>query len=371
MADFRGIVVPGIPPLAPPLSLINSALKPTDEADPASSKADPEQLANLPAGLRAELSKREGEDWVRGITWAPEHHREATVRDPCDEKTVIARGTNLAVQVAIPYIVLAEDACSTFGFEERDFKGRATRLLESAKHKAVEKEFATGALATAAGWPNAFLENEATVTDLTPEGGPPSVARGFQILQDGLAEGGFGGQGMIHVQRQTATNMLTVIEDDPHFIVDDDGMHDMFGNIIVPGVGYPGGAPGPWNARGAWKAATAYALGDSVTKAGVTYGCIKAMTEGEDEEPPKPEFWKVIGSPLTSWIYATDMVAFREEPEATIFPESFAEAMNWGQTAAGEHPANEANTIAFVAQKFAVTQWDVAVHLACRVTLAV
>jgi hypothetical protein len=323
MADLRGVVVPGIAPLPPPLSLIRAALKPTDEADPASSRPTSEQVAALPADLRAELAKREGEDWVRGITWAPEHHREALVRDPCDKTTVIPRGTNLGVQTAIPFIILAEDACSTFGFEERDYKGRAKRLVEAAKFKAVEKEFATGALATAAGWPNAFLQNEATVTNVTPGGGPPSIVRGLQLLQDALAECGFGGAGMIHVQRQTASNLLTVVEDDPHFIVDDDGMHDMFGNSIVPGVGYPGLGP-----KGAAPAA---------------------------------------GS---AWMYATDMVAFREEAEPTIFPESFAEATNWGQTAAGEGPPNETNTIRFAAQKFAVVQWDVACHFACRVKLA-
>lgn len=327
MTDFRGVVVPGIPPFAPPLSLVNSALRPSDEADPVSSRPESEQVALLPAELRAELAKREGEDWVRGITWAPEHHREAIVRDPCDNTAVIPRGTNLAIQVAIPYLILVDDACSTFGFSERDFKGRAKRLLENAKHKAVEKEFWTGALATDEGWPNAFLTNKETVTDLTPGGGPPSIARGIQILQDALAECGFGGQGMLHVQRQTASNLLTVIEDDPHFIVDDDGMHDMFGNIIVPGVGYPG--LGPEN---------------------------KAPAAG------------------SSWIYATDMVAVREEAEPTIFPESFAEAMNWGQKAAAEgeeKPPNETNTIRFQAQKFMVTQWDVACHFACRVTLAI
>lgn len=327
MTDFRGVVVPGFPPPGPPLSLIRACVTPPPGEDPEQSKPDPAQMANLPADLRAELEKRAGEAWVRGITWAPEHHNEAIVRDPCDETTIMPLPANSpGIQVAIPYLIIAGDACSTFGFDERDFRGRATRMLDAAKYKAVEKEFATGALAAAAGWPNAFLQNEATVTDLTPGGGPPSVARGIQILQDALAEHGFGGQGMLHVQRQTASNLLTVIEDDPHFIVDDDGMHDMFGNIIVPGVGYPGLGP-----KGAAPAA---------------------------------------GS---SWIYATDMVAFREEEDATIFPDSFAEATHWGrqtkEEAEGKKP-DLANTIRFEAQKFAVTQWDVAAHFACRVKLA-
>lgn len=332
MSDFRGVVVPAITPLPPDLSLMGSALRPDKAAtapgadvDAAGLGVPPEQLGMLPAELRAELTARKGDDWVRGITWAPENRREAIVRDPCDETTVIPRGDNLPVRMAIPYVIYAEDACSAFGWEERDFQGRAKRLVENAKFKAVEAEFWSGTLAQAAGWPNDFLTNVETVTDLTPAGGPPSVLRGLQILQDALAECGFGGKGMIHVQRQTATNLLTVEPSDPHFLTTDNVMHDLFGNIIVPGVGYPGTGP-------------------------------------EGKAP-------AAGS---AWMYATDLVAVREEAEPTIFPDSFAQAMNWGQQTAeeAEEETTEANTIRFGAQKFAIAYWDGACHLAVRVKLS-
>ena len=99
--------------------------------------------------------------------------------------------TNLPIVQYQPFLVVVEDWCSTFGFEERDFKGRALRLLENATPQAIEREFWAGALAQAKSYPNNYLINGSAPNfiDLTPGGGPPSVARGQQILQDYLATG--------------------------------------------------------------------------------------------------------------------------------------------------------------------------------------
>jgi hypothetical protein len=64
---------------------------------------------------------------------------------------------------------------------------------------------------------------------------------------------------------------------------------------FVPGAAAgPAGAKGEFNFRQAWKAATAYAVGDAVTVEGSTYACIKAMTVGEDVTPPNVTFWAII-----------------------------------------------------------------------------
>ena len=217
--------------------------------------------------------------------------------------------TNLPINVIVPYLLMVEDECSTWGLDERDFKGRALRLLENAQHQALEKEFWTGALATAKGWPNRFLA-DANVTDLTPGGGPPSVTRGQQILQDALASCGFGGQGMLHVQPQTAPNLLGARRVGNLLL-------DVFDNIVVPGVGYPGTGPN-----------------------------------------------NVAPAAGTAWMFATDLVQARTEEEGTVFPDSFAEATDWGQ-------GREPNTIRFRAQKFGAAYFDGACQFACRVTLAV
>jgi hypothetical protein len=48
--------------------------------------------------------------------------------------------------------------------------------------------------------------------------------------------------------------------------------------------------------RGAWKAATAYAKGDAVENKGSSYVCIKAMSSGEDKEPPNATFWELVAA---------------------------------------------------------------------------
>jgi hypothetical protein len=449
MSNRLPVVVPAIPPLPPDLSLLRSAVRPDKTSDPSISNSleaiTEEQLAALPDDLRRELEARKGEAWTRGVTYAPENHWEAEVRDACDTGSVdqpplaaprgltltedaaagtIAAGeleyqvtaanangettaltatklttllegavllqwkkdgdvtleggttykiygrvkgklllltevgpfdkdqkaewldtgaaaekagkkppasnttggkgvyTNLPIVTAIPYLVMAEDYCSTFGFEERDFKGRAERLLQNGEPKAIEKEFWSGALAKAKGYPNNYLTKKAetgfTPENLTPEAGAPSISRGLQILQDALASCGFGGKGMIHLQRQTATNLLTVIESDPHFSAKDGMMYDLFGNIIVPGVGYNG---------------------------------------EEGFEGKKAGAGKV-------WICATDLVAVRSEDEPTVVTETFSEMTDWGQ-------GGEPNTVRTRAQKFAVAYADWACGpFFCEVTLA-
>lgn len=381
-------------------------------------EVSPEQLAELPTDLVDELRARHGDAWVRGVTYAPESHAQAAVRDPCDQTTVdlpalpaptiieatsaagggtvpaealeyfvtavnangettastvakitpAAEGTvtltvhkigsagvryrfyrakgatkkglrikgalvtpagegasfaftdtgepeeagkepsatnttggpgsytNLPLVTAVPYLIIVSDQCSTFGFEKRDFKGRALRLLGNAQHAAIEKEFWTGALAQKAGWPNNYLANEETAVELE-KGREPSVNRGLQILQDYIANTGFGGQGMIHCQPQTATN-LTIVRRVGSLML------DMFDNIVVPGAGYPGTG-----------------IAGKAPKAG------------------------------NAFMFATGLVAARVEEDGTVFPDTFAEALDWGQ---GGFP----NTIRFRAEKYAVAYWD-------------
>lgn len=448
MTNRLPVVIPAIPPKPPYLSLLNSALRPDLASDPG---GDPlgaitaEQLAVLPTDLREELEARKGEFWVRGLTYAPENHWAAEVRDACDGTTVdqaalpapqkpeakakagggtvpaealeyavtainangettgspavaITPGaegtvtltwpkvsdtatyrvyrckggvkkplrikgatvtapteeatttvsftdtgeateagkelpvsnttggpghyTNLPIVTFFPYLIRVLDRCNTWGFEKRDFKGRAERLLENAQHAAIEKEFWSGALAKAKSYPNQWLtkkkETGWTPENLTPEAGAPSISRGLQILQDALAECGFGGQGMIHLQRQTATNLLTVIESDPHVNSQNGVLYDLFGNIIVPGVGYNGAVGFEEKAAGAGKA----------------------------------------------WICATDLVSCRVEDTPTAVAETFSEMTDWGQ-------GGEPNTVTFWAQKFAAAYADFGCGpFWCEVTLA-
>jgi hypothetical protein len=234
---------------------------------------------------------------------------------PPSENTTGGPGfyNNQAIQICVPWVLVAEDSCSTFGFDERDFKGRATRLLNNGQDYGLEHEFWTGALAQTEGWPNQYLTQ--ITNDLTPEDGC-TVKRGQQLLQDYLRTSGFGGRGMIHCEASTMPGLIYATVNPG-----DEQIQDLLGNHIVAGSGYPGTGPG-----------------GSSTDAG------------------------------TTWMYATPLVAVRVEDDTTVFPETFAEATDWGQ-------AGQPNTIRFRAMKFAAAYCDAltgtgGIGAAVNVTLA-
>jgi hypothetical protein len=434
------VVVPAIPPLPPQVTLLGSSVKPTDISDPSLSEATPEQLAELPDDLVAEINAQKAKMWTRGFTYAPENHGAAWLRDRCDGTTwdftmlyppfglalqavagggtvpnetvsyqvttvnangettpssivsvatgaighviltwdPVANGdtykvygrvggsigllatvgpfdddetptwtdvgtpapgaappvtnttggpglyTNPTIVEFVPYLIEVMDTCSSFGWSERDFKGRALRWLENAVPSALEMEFWTGTIAQAKGYPNNFLTNSTAAAggtdpnfnNLTPGGNNSgtvgtavSITRGLQILQDAIAQNGFGGQGMIHTQAQTAPNLLGSRRVGKLLL-------DIFDNIVIPGVGYPGTHP----------------IGYT-TPSG------------------------------TAWMYATDLVMTRVEDEGTVFPDTFSEALDRGQ-------AGFPNTITFRAQKFGAAYADFSLHAAVNVTLA-
>ncbi len=215
--------------------------------------------------------------------------------------------SNPAINLLVPFLIEVADSCSTFGWSERDFKGRALRWLDNATPEAIEREFWGGALAQAKSYPNNYLTNPDSVINLTPVS-TPSVNRGLQILQDALQQTGFGGQGMIHVQAQTAPNLLGARRVGKLLL-------DIFDNIVVPGVGYDGSAPG-----GAQPSAG------------------------------------------TAWMYATDLVMVRSQNEGTVFPDTMSEATTHGQ-------GGDYNTVTFRAERFASAFWDNQAHYGCLVTL--
>lgn len=215
---------------------------------------------------------------------------------------------NLGIVQYVPVLAEVEDECTSFGWEAHDYIGRARRLLDNAVPKALEHEFEQGLMAQAQSLPNNYLTNTSSVTDLTPGAGPPSVQRGQQILEDALAGCGFGGQGMLHVQPQTAPSLLNARR-----VTSGQGdqlLLSVLDNIIVPGVGYSGIGPG-----------------NATPAAG------------------------------TAWIYATDLVATRLG-EVMVTPDTVAEAID-----------RATNHIVFRAQRVMAASFDAACHFAVRVTL--
>jgi hypothetical protein len=240
---------------------------------------------------------------------------------------------NLPMVGFIPFLIQVEDECSTFGWQERDFTGRALRLLDNATPNAIEREFWTGAFAqnTLTGpmyqsdgpGLNGFLQQSATMADggtgilaqdLTPGAGPPSITRGVQILEDYLANSGFGGQGMIHVAPETSPNLLGARRVGSLLL-------SIMDNIIVPGSGYPtSGATGP--------------AGNADITPGAGY----------------------------QWIFASDLVSIRLD-EPMVWPTTMAEATDRGTF-------GSPNTTRIRAQRYAAVTTDWARLAAVRVALS-
>ena len=271
--------------------------------------------------------------WTGGFAYAPENQRASGVVDPCGAVDFAdPNPTNLPLVAFIPFVIEATDQCSAFGWSERDYVGRALRLLDNATPAAIEREFWAGAYSQAIAGTippdlpgaNAFLQQSGTPTsggttlvpvDLTP---PivPSISRGIQILEDYLANTGFGGQGMLHVAPETSPNLLGARRVGALLL-------SVVDNIIVPGSGYPtSGATGP--------------AGNANADPGAG----------------------------NQWIYATDLVSVRlDEPE--IFPQTLAEALDRGNGS-----STTPNTIRIRAQRFGAVTFDGARLAACRVSLA-
>ncbi|MDE1904829.1 MAG: hypothetical protein KGH75_00070 [Rhodospirillales bacterium] len=247
--------------------------------------------------------------------------------------TLAGPSGNLPEVGFVPFLIQVADIAPAFGWEERDWTGRALRLLDTATPHAIEAELWNGAFAQnaltgpmyQADGPslNAYLRmgspastyggTGSPATDLTP-GTVPSITRGVQILEDYLANTGLGGQGMLHVAPETSPNLLGARRVGALLL-------SVMDNIIVPGSGYPTtGATGP--------------IGNANADPGAG----------------------------NAWIYATDLVSVRLD-DPTVTATTFAESLDRGNF-------GDPNIVRIRAQRFAAATWDNARLACCRVALA-
>ena len=86
------VPVPPVPPRPPVLTLIGSSIRPPDTLDEGQAlfKLGSDEIDLLPGDLQTELRARQGANWVRGITYAPEMQAAAEVRDQADFTSVDA-----------------------------------------------------------------------------------------------------------------------------------------------------------------------------------------------------------------------------------------------------------------------------------------
>lgn len=219
----QGLFIPVPPPPIeePVISLIRSAIDGVRQlrATTAGSSADPDP-----------------DKWVNGISYEPMDNSDLQVFDPCDISTVMTPQTPPAVMTWEPYSLFADDSCNPNAWTTHDWVGRVGARMKVGKHKAVEKEFWSGALAQAANNGNYWLTKIGS-TQVAPSGTPVTVHKAFELLDQALANCGIGSRGFIHCP-VSALPYLTTVRRDGNMLL------NARDTKVVPGEGYDGSGPG-------------------------------------------------------------------------------------------------------------------------------
>jgi hypothetical protein len=310
---YTTVPVPAPVPEPPVLSLLSCSLIP-----PAGDGDDDTDYENISvpadidlADLKAELVLSRGEPWLGGFGYLPRSSAAAVNRALNDYTTVDEDDVppNEDSVIFIPFAAFTKFSLTALDYQAEDWEERINDQLDAAVPQALENEFWTGTIAQANDLPNNYLASSNSI-DVTPVPGTAvSVLEGLGKLQTAsksLNTGGasLGSPGMIHVMPEAVPNLLNSRLTGKYLL-------DMFGNIIVPGVGYPGTGP-----------------------------------TGESPDAG------------TTWMYFTDMVTCRVQKTGRIFPGSVAEATR-----------RPDNTITFRGFKIVAATFDGARQYACLVNL--
>lgn len=146
-----------------------------------------------------------------------------------------------------PYVVEVPYTCSSWGYQENDYEGRALRQLEAGLGKAIEREFWTGERNPAN--PNLTFWTPNDDDHILNPGGAAApvavnVALGLALLEQALASCATGSQGMIHAAPVVVERMAQwyLVDNDDHFGGLILGTRSR-GDIVVCGNGYPRTGP--------------------------------------------------------------------------------------------------------------------------------
>ncbi len=148
-------------------------------------------------------------------------------------------GSGSSTVEAVPFTVYAPFRCSTFGTggELGEYEAAARDALRSSGGQQLEAELWAGALAAQNDWPNQFLAGGSATVVGEGEALPWPVA--LALLQKALRDCMGDDAGVIH-----ASAALVSLWQMAGAVREVDGvLRDAFGNFVVAGAGYTGGAP--------------------------------------------------------------------------------------------------------------------------------
>ena len=242
----------------------------------------------------------DGARWQNGIEWLPEQqYQGGVISFTCYGGTPdgLDEGDNPGLAYADPFVVYAEDHCSTLGMGARDYEARARRQLEAVQSARVAAELERGALAQAESLDNHWLTEDPLIVGVP---GAQNVIAALGDIEMGLAELWGGQQCMIHVSPQ----ILTALHNESVIQLSGQRWVTGMGHVIACDAGYIGAPP-------------------------------------DDEESSK------------QWMYGTSLIQYRLS-DVILVPGSLSEAM-----AAATDRATNKTTI--YAERLALLQWDAGV----------
>lgn len=142
--------------------------------------------------------------WQQGIEWAPElMGGGASGAVACEGNTTTLEVDDPdVIQTADPFNVYASDQCSTFGFEARDYEGRARRQLLATQSFSIAREFQLGEIRNSAGLGNVCLVDAENIGPA-----PASVTNAIAELEAAIGDTLKGRRAMIHVGPQAFAGM--------------------------------------------------------------------------------------------------------------------------------------------------------------------
>lgn len=133
--------------------------------------------------LNAAIVENETDErWVNGLHYVPEAGGVAEVFELCDNdpdtgftKTIVAASTPLT---GTPHGIVAQDTCSTFSYQARDYQARATRQLLAMESRLIAAELWEGTLGL-----NPFLADP-TATVATGTASPESLLYAIGTIEE-------------------------------------------------------------------------------------------------------------------------------------------------------------------------------------------
>jgi len=193
-------------------------------------------------GLLASASLVQGAGdgrWGMGTEWLPEMVNGTSdlfgARSMrCNTENVEPADAQI-VEQAFPFQVYAIDQCTTL--EDRDYVGRARRLLESTRSRSIAAEFWSGTIAQAEGFEtDLWLASTSTKATSAALGPAKSLAK----LDAAVAAALSNNRGMIHCTVEVLGRLLA----DSALHRDGNQWTTAFGNIVVADAGYTGDLDG-------------------------------------------------------------------------------------------------------------------------------